>query len=281
MGGAIYADDSGNPGADSGSVFLPGDRKSWTAVIVPTTIAEHVEQGMKIFIEGVHGEFGVDELHFTEIYSGTGAWSTVSPQRRAEVIDLMAHVMSKLALPIVHQTVNDFTMLDHPQSQYPNRVGDWDLENLSQLALLMLCSGVTHHIRSMRDQGPEDFSLPFPLFVDEGIIPAGRERALPNWGDVIQGPRVSFRKSSELAGLQLADFAAFIISRSQWIAVKRSPGPISQADQVILKAGAGLNILNLPFQKVTPETFGKEEYEAWQSASRISKGLAPQPPTRR
>jgi hypothetical protein len=92
---------------------------------------------------------------------------------------------------------------------------------------------------------------------------------------------VSFRSSSELAGLQLADFAAFIISRSQWIAVKRSPGPISKADEVILKAGAGLNILNLPFQKVTPDTFGKEAYEAWQSAGRVLKGLAPRPLTRR
>jgi hypothetical protein len=134
MGGAIYADDSGNPGVESGSVFLPADRKSWTAVIVPTTIAGHVEQGMKIFIEGVQGEFGVDELHFTEIYSGTGAWKSASPQKRAEVIELMAGVMSKLGLPIVHQTVNDFTMLDHPQKQFPGRVGDWDLENLSQLA---------------------------------------------------------------------------------------------------------------------------------------------------
>ncbi|MHC2459932.1 hypothetical protein ACVMIX_006636 [Rhizobium leguminosarum] len=281
MGGAIYADDSGNPGVDSGSVFLPAERKSWTAVIVPSTIAEHVEQGIKIFIEGVQGEFGAGELHFSEIYSGTGARKTVSPQKRAEVIDLMAGVMSKLALPIVHQTVNEFTILEHPQRQIPSRVGDWDLANLSQLALLMLCSGVSHHMRSMRDQDPDDFALPFPLFVDEGIMPAGRGRALPNWGDVIEGPRASFRRSSELAGLQLADFASFIISRSQWIAVKRSPGTISKADQVILKAGARLNILNLPFLKVTPDTFGKEAYEAWQSASRISKGLAPRPPTRR
>jgi len=281
MGGAIYADDSGNPGVESGSVFLPADRKSWTAVIVPSTVAEHVEQAMKIFIEGVQGEFGVDELHFTEIYSGTGAWKPVLPQKRAEVIELMAGVMSKLGLPIVHQTVSDFTMLDHPQREIPGRVGDWDLENLSQLALLMLCSGVFHHVTTMRDRSPKDFTLPFPLFVDEGIMPAGRERALPNWADVIEGPRASFRKSSELAGLQLADFAAFIISRSQWIAVKRSTGFISKSDEVILKAASRLNILNLPFMKVTPDTFGKEAYEDSQAASRVSKGLTPRPPTKR
>ncbi|WP_259669899.1 MULTISPECIES: hypothetical protein [unclassified Rhizobium] len=98
--GAIYIDDSGNPGAESGSDFLPSARKSWTAVIVPSVIAARVQAGMDIFLNGVRDEFGVAELHFTEIFSNKGAWRRVSVQRRAEVIKLMAVVMAKLGLPI-------------------------------------------------------------------------------------------------------------------------------------------------------------------------------------
>lgn len=56
--GAIYVDDSGNPGLDSGSDFVPSSRKSWTAVIVPSVIAGTVKAAMDIFLTGVRNEFG-------------------------------------------------------------------------------------------------------------------------------------------------------------------------------------------------------------------------------
>lgn len=275
--GAIYVDDSGNPGAESGSDFLPSSRKSWTAVVVPSVIAAEVEKGMKIFLDGVRGDFGVNELHFTEIYSGKGAWESVSPDKRAEIIHLMSSAMSALGLPVLHQTVTDFTMLDHQDIPLNTRSGEWKLDDHSHLGLLMLCSQVSQHIRTMKQESPQDFELPFPLYVDQGIMPAGGERALPNWQDVIEGPTALFRDSAAIAGLQLADFAAFVINRSQWIAVTRRPGPIRKAEEAILQAAAGLNILNLPFHRVAPEEFGKESYEEWQSVHRVAKGLTPRP----
>lgn len=83
----------------------------------------------------------------------------------------------------------------------------------------MLCSQVSKSVRVLRARGPQDFDLPFPLFADEGILPAGRDRALPNWADLIEGSKVRFRNSADGPGLQLADFAAFAINRTQWIAV--------------------------------------------------------------
>lgn len=273
--GAIYVDDSGNPGAESGSDFLPSARKSWTAVIVPSVIADKVEEGMGIFLDGVRGEFGVDELHFTEIFSKKGAWASVSVERRAEIVNLMARVMEALGLPIVHQSVSEFTILDHPKWAPPAQAGDWNLKDLSHLGLLLLCSQTSQHIRAMRDESPADFDLPFPLYVDQRILDAGRERRLPNWQDVIEGPTARFRNSADLPGLQLADFAAFVINRTQWIAATRKPGPVSKAEEAILRAGAGLNILNLPFHQVVPDKFGRKSYEEVLSADRVTKGLTP------
>ncbi len=275
--GAIYVDDSGNPGAESGSEFLPSARKSWTAVIVPSVFADRVEEAMRIFLDGVRGEFEADELHFTEIFSGNGTWASISVERRAEIINLMARVMTALSLPIVHQSVSEFTMLDHPRRAFSGQTGNWNLNDLTHQGLLMLCSHTSHHIRSMRDQSPADFDLPFPLYVDQSILNAGRDRELPNWEDVIEGPTARFRDSADLPGLQLADFAAFVINRTQWIAATRKQGPIRKAEEVILRAGAGLNILNLPFHRVKPDKFGRESYEELLSADRVAKGVAPRP----
>lgn len=282
IGGAIYVDDSGNPGADSGSDFLPSSRKSWTAVIVPSTIAGPVQTAMDIFLAGVRDEFGAEELHFTEIYSGNGPWKSIDADRRAKIIDIMAALMSYFSFPIVHQTVSDDTLRDHVnllQSLKGQRAGEWALSDISHFGLLMLCSQVSRHIRSMKDSGPQDFDLPFPLYVDEGIMADGGERTLPNWGDVIEGPKARFRNSSDVVGIQLADFAAFVINRSQWAVVKRKARtPLSRPDDIILRAAAGLNILNIPAFQISLTDLGKEPYEDWLSADRIAKGLPPRPP---
>lgn len=276
--GAIYFDDSGNPGAQSGSDFLPSSRKAWTAVIVPSPVAEKVQEGMEIFLNGVRGEFGVDELHFTEIFSGKGLWKEVAVDERARIIEVMSRLIWTFYLPIVHQSVSEFTRADHPITARPFRSGDWDTADLSHFGLLLLCSEVSKQLRELRNLGPDNFELPFALYADEGILPAGRDRALPNWADVIEGPHVRFRNSADIAGLQLADFAAFIINRSQWIAATREPGrPISMAEQVILDASANLNVLNFELQSIPIEDFGRAGYEDRLSADRLAKGLAPRP----
>lgn len=276
--GAIYFDDSGNPGAHSGSDFLPASRKAWTAVIVPSTVAEKVQEGMDIFLNGVRGEFGVDELHFTEIFSGKGRWKTVGADERAKIMGVMSRMIGAFDLPIVHQSVSEFTRADHPVTGRPFRSGDWDTADLSHFGLLLLSSEVCRRLRTLRTQGPENFKLPFPLFADEGILPAGRNRALPNWADAIEGPEVRFRNSVDVPGLQLADFAAFVINRTQWIAATREPGrPITMAEQVILDASANLNVLNFELQSIPIEEFGRAGYEGRLSADRVAKGLPPRP----
>lgn len=279
--GAIYVDDSGNPGAESGSIFLPSSRKSWTAVIVPSVVASTVRTALDIFLTGVRNEFGADELHFTEIYSGGGPWMSVAPGRRVEMIELMADLMDAFGLPIVHQSVSDFTIREAAHlwsTPGSERVGDWNLGDISHFGLLLLCSRVSQHIRTMTKDSPKDFALPLPLYVDEGLMRAGSERMLPNWSDVIYGPKACFRKSTDVVGIQLADFAAFVINRSQWVVVNRKPGPeLGKADELILRATARLNILNLPVRWTTPGELGRKSYEDWLSADRVSKGLPPRP----
>lgn len=283
-GGAIYVDDTGNPGVDSGSRYMPSSRKSWTAVIVPTIVAADVKSAMEIFLAGVRKDFGANELHFAEIWSGKGPWSNVSTSDRAQMIELMARLMNSFSLPVVHQTVSEQTLDDHPdfrRSLEGKRVGDWKLDDVAQFGLLLLCSNVARHVRKLKEVGPAEFTIPFPLYIDEGMLPDGSTRVLPNWDDVIEGPDARFRRSSDVPGIQLADFAAFTINRAQWLGVKRSPSPkFRSAEVVILQAAAGLNILNLPMIEMRSDELTREVYERTLMEDRQAKGLPPWPPRR-
>lgn len=282
--GAIYVDDSGNPGVDSGSDFLPSSRKSWTAVVVPSSIAQSVATGMRIFLAGVLADYGAEELHFTDIWSGVGPWKGIKPAERAKVIGIMTDLMEAYSLPVIHQTVSDYTLADHPDfkvSLEGERAGDWKLDRLDHFGLLLLCSQVSRHILELMSAGPADFDLPLPLIVDEGVLAAGRERTLPNWGAVIEGPKACFRSSSDLPGLQLADFAAFVITRSQWQVVKRNVLPaFEEGEAVILRAASVLNILNLPARTTNSGELGRTSYESWMEEDREAKGLSRRPPDR-
>ena len=128
---------------------------------------------MDIFLAGVRQDFGADELHFTDIWSGEGPWKGIAVEKRAEMIGLMAELMTRFSLPVVHQTVSEQTLDDHPEfrrSLNGKRAGDWKLDDISHFGLLLLCSNVSKHVREMKSSGPGDFDLPFRLYVDEGLI---------------------------------------------------------------------------------------------------------------
>ncbi|WP_152503419.1 hypothetical protein [Labrenzia sp. THAF82] len=248
---------------------------------MPSIVADEVNALMEVFLDGVRRDFAAEELHFTEIWSGQGPWKSVMPGKRAEMMELMANLMKSFSLPIVHQTVSDSTLNDHPdiwRSLDSKRVGDWRLDDISHFGLLLLCSKTSKHLRTMKAASPTDFNLPVPLYIDEGLMPAGGERELPNWSDVIEGPKANFRRSTELVGIQLADFAAFVINRVQWAAVKRQPGPtLEPAEELIFRAAAGLNILNLSIGTTSWEELGRESYEDLLADDRMAKGLPPRP----
>lgn len=276
-GGAIYVDDSGNPGAETGTDFLPSSRRSWTAVIIPGSIAQSVARAMDILLDGVLGDFGAREVHFTEIYSGKRVWKDVEWADRAKLFDLTASIMSTYALPVVHQTISAATLLDHPEIGAEIRartLPDWNMKDDKHVGLLMLCSQVSRFCRTMRSASVADFGEPMPMFADEGLSGPGVARTLPNWGEAIEGPEVRFVSSEEMRGIQLADFAAFTVMRAQWLVAQRiARGSLKPSDATILKAVGKLNIVNLPSVRVSAADLDRATYERWIGDDRLAKGL--------
>ena len=110
-----YIDDTGTPGVRSKSVFLNESRKSWCAVVVPRRASRPVSVAMGMFLLGIRQDYGAEELHFADIYSGRGAWSGVAIEKRIEIFDLMADVFVKFDLPVIFQTVSESMFSEHAE----------------------------------------------------------------------------------------------------------------------------------------------------------------------
>jgi len=278
--GSINIDDAGTPGTVSKSDFLPEDRKSWAAVIIPSRVTKELNIALEIFLGGIKEDFGVDEFHCADIYGGRGQWKGIPVAKRIEIFELMAMVIERFSLPIIYQTVSKSFLNDHPEwSQRRSKRGAWwDLQNISHLSLLFLCFQISKYFQKLQTKFPSDFPTPFPTYVDEGIAKAGSIIELPNWGNAIQDQKLSFVKSLENPGIQIADFAAFCISRTQWLSAKQEPGKsLSEGDIKLMAMSGRLNVLNLPLVSIDPKNHSRENYEFGLMRDRVEKGLSPKP----
>ena len=274
---AHYIDDAGTPGAESNTTFLSESRKSWCAVTVPEKVADALGEAMGMFLSGVRQDFGADELHFTDVYGGRGKWKGVPVDARVEIFDLMTGVFEAFQLPVVFQTVSRSLFSDHAElfSRTKLKPGQfWDIKSIPHLGLLLTCFQISRYFDCLQKKGPHDFPQPLPAYADEGLAKAGAEVSLPNWGRAIQGRKLTFQRSLDTPGLQLADFAAFSISRTQWLAAKQEKGtPISEADKHIMAISGRLNLLNLDMVSIDPVSFSRDDYEDYLSRDRAEKGL--------
>lgn len=276
---AIYFDDTGNPGTDPLSPFLSETRKSWAGVIVPRTISESLYAAMDIFARGIRDDFGAEELHFTDIYSGRGVWKSVELHRRIEIFDLMSLVCSKFDLPIIYQTWSEEFANDHKSLKYPYnyKKNFWDTSNIGHFGLILAIMQARDVIENLRSQSG-DFADEFQIYVDEGLAKAGVNIALPIKKQGVFSNNIRFLSSQESAGLQIADFAAFTIARSQRIMMSKTAGQdFSRADRHILSIVEKLNHWTLDLMAVDPISASKEGYEFLLMRDRMNKGLKKKP----
>jgi len=266
----IYIDDAGTPGQESKSKYLHTDRKSWAAVIIPPEIQYDVRDAMNTFVDGVKQDFGADELHFTDIYSGRPPYKNVPLDKRGELIHLMSSLFEAFALPIIFQSSSP-EHLKELQSKYDlrsDKLGWFSFSNHEHVSLLALCGQVAAFVREHKQSFPE----PLPMMIDEGLVRTGTSIDLPAYADVIAGPTLNFRSTTECRFLQLADFAAFAIGRSQWLLGK---GNLKDRDHIFLESVSAdkLNIINLPRFTFDLEQHTTQEYDSLLQEDRAFKGF--------
>jgi hypothetical protein len=274
--GGIYIDDAGTPGVVSPSFFLHKNRKSWAAVIVPDQAAGDLKMALDMFLEGMATDYGVNELHFNEIYSGRkrSPFEDVCTDDRFELINLVTDIFEKFQLPIFFQTTSpEFLSELRPKIQLP-KVGFFDLDKHDHFGLVFLLFQVRGFIHKYHGHFPN----PLPVIIDEDLVKAGVSVDMGRWEDTFQCGKVEFQRSHEEPFLQLADFAASAIARCQWLLGRGNLNPRDTQFMEIVSSER-LYIINLPSVATSRVGHTTQDYDDYLRQNRRSKGLPDEPPS--
>ena len=278
--GGLYIDDSGMPGVKTNSKFLHESRKSWCGVLIPSKISEEVSYAMSVFTEGVQSDYGAHELHFTDIFSGRGTWKSVKIEERIKIFDLMGLIFENFQFPVFYQTWSKEFSNDHKKifaGLEKLNLKFWKPKRVDHMGLMLLIFRLRDSVWDLRKLS-SDFNEIFPIFIDEGIAKSGNKFRTPCDYSGVFCKEVSFVSSNENVGIQIADFAAFIISRSQWIIHNKKAGEnFSRADKHILSLCNKFNHWTLETIKGDEKSFSKSGLDFFLMRDRQRKKLNPEP----
>jgi hypothetical protein len=217
----VFVDDTGSPGMANTPAKLHPDRKSWVAVVVPPDKVIPVTSAINEIL-GPLREIGVNGCHFAEIYSGKGRYRKELPSElRTVLFQFFADVIYVNELAIYVQTFDPETHAKHVGRwpRLPKIASCFDMRRHEDAALWFLLVRVREHLlanRTVNDQRAM-------VFVDEGMKKPGTCVEIDVFHDVFLDGHLLFASSAVAPLLQLADFAAFCVNRTQLIIRKQKP----------------------------------------------------------
>ncbi len=226
----VFIDDTGSPGLNTPG--LHSKRKSWVAVLVPPhQIIEVMDQLPKALL--ALKEFGLKdpEFHFTDIWAGKGDYKKLTLQQRISIFEFMAHIFEIYRFQVLVQTFdpdNAAELLNHDSAaDWPANLGPLKLSSHEDLALIFVLSRIHMHLKSL-----EGGNASACVIVDEGRLAHGSAIVLSGFEPTFCAGVIFFANSRITKPLQLADFAAFAMNRSQLLRVK---DPLGDLDKKFLK----------------------------------------------
>lgn len=233
----VFIDDTGSPGLSTTPNHLHVDRKSWVGVIVPPKYMNEVLKQFPEALSELKQTVGAAEFHFTDIYSGRGVFKNIDLSLRLALFEFMTHIFTVYKFPIFVQTLDPVTLNNwRIEGNFPSNLGPFNFKKQEDTALFILLTRIKKYLIS--ENGIAQ------VFVDEGYKKNGIAIQVPYWESVFNHGLICFAKSSSILPIQLADFAAFCLNKSQMILGKEEP---SDLDRHFLEI---ISPLRLNFQNI-------------------------------
>lgn len=214
----VFIDDTGSPGMADTPAKLQPARKSWVAVVVPPKQVLSVTTAISEMLEPLR-QLGVQECHFADIYSGKGPFRKELPSElRTILFQFFADVIAVHELAIYVQTFDPETHPQHAGSwpRLPRIASCFDMQRHEDAALWFLLVRVRDHLLAQRTRSDQRAMV----FLDEGQKKSGTCVEVDVLDDVFLDGHLLFASSAVVPLLQLADFAAFCLNRTQLIVHK-------------------------------------------------------------
>jgi len=223
----VFIDDTGSPGLATADLGLHPERVSWVAVIVSPTDMRDVLEQFPEALDELSNLVASEEFHFGDIYAGRREFRGVPIAIRFALFEFMAKIFRTYRFPIVVQTFDPDSLAQvRRRAPFPDAVGPFNLGKPTDAALFFLLLRVKWHLEGQRAPGVAR------VFVDEGYKKNGIAIRIPNFEKVFADGLICFARSSAIHPIQLADFAAFCMNRTQLLLGKAG---LSDLDKRLLE----------------------------------------------
>ena len=238
----VFVDDTGSPGLRNTPAHLHPSRKSWVAVVVPKVHIGEVWGQFPRALSELKKTVRASEFHFADIYMKRREFRDVPLSTRLGVFRFMAYIFDTYRFPVFVQTLDPDSLKDiRRRADFPDRLGPFNLQKHEDLALFFLLLRVKRHLEQTYS-GSDTLAR---VFVDEGFKKAGVAIQIPPLKTVFADGLICFARSDSILPLQLADFAAFCLNRTQLLLGKER---LSELDKSLLRIIEPLawNYQNIP-----------------------------------
>lgn len=158
------------------------------------------------------------EFHFTDIWARKGEFRKLDLQQRLGIFGFMANIFARYRFKVLVQTFDPDNAADvRARAEWPEDFGPLKFSNHEDLALIFALLRVRVHLESFEGKNASAC-----VVVDEGRLSCGKAIVLPGLAPTFFAGAIFFASSRLVHSIQLADFAAFVMNRWQFLRVKNN-----------------------------------------------------------
>ncbi|MDI7268895.1 MAG: DUF3800 domain-containing protein [Myxococcota bacterium] len=237
---SVFVDDTGPAGCSASPETLPPDRRTYVSVVLSPEDGRTLMEQMPGFLQELRSVTGASELHCSDLYAGKGELARTPLAVRLAALEAMAEIFAQHRFPVLVQSVDSasakeliraFGSLER-SPRLPFR-----FDHFEDIALFVVLLRTRWYLKERAS--PDAGAI---VFVDEGWKPNGIALRIGPWSPMFKYGCIFFGRSEDIVGLQLADFAGFILTRSQLLLGKTDLSPL---DLAVLEIGRRLCFVNL------------------------------------
>ena len=261
----IAIDDTYGPAGKTDSKYVTGDRRTHVAVVFDDADVDDIRRQAKDSLAYMAELLpnAPAEFHFVDIYNRKPPWNDLPERANLGVFAAFANIYSHYRWKVFLQTVDDHTFHGRPEILEIPFLDGLDVSKRADLSLLWLCIKIRI---AFKDKKP-----PIKLLVDQGECTPGTsfgDQVFGDWGTKFSG---QYSSSTDEPLIQIADFMAYVINRSTYLATKNVR---TEIDNWFLNLIGEMNINCDDLKRhEASEDFSVSDFDDWHKIDRVQKGL--------
>lgn len=224
----LYVDDTGINPKEKTSIVLKNEKATHAGVIIREDLINTVNDIMTELCNVLYARYDTDEFHFTDIYNRNKKFKNIQIEETLDILKTFTELFKTYSLRIVANTVN--SMYSNQFAKYQNEINKALKTiklptNEKSQSLIFTYTKAKQHVEELTRRAHIS-----KIICDEGLKKKGTVLTIPG-----EDTTIIFKDSADDKLLQLADFAAWFISRSKNIFDKiQKTQKISELDKIVL-----------------------------------------------